>query len=99
MKVMRPSLLAVAVVLGSLGVACSTAQAQDGGRAVATYPRSYVAYQYPSPATRLAPTYRRQYASPRYAPQRTVIVPHAVRDWSTGNENLPLAKPWLHNFR
>ncbi len=99
MKVMRPTLVAVAVVLGGLGVASSTAQAQDGGRAVARYPRGYVAYGYPSAATQVVPTYRRQVASPRFATRRTVIVPHAVHDWSTGNENLPLAKPWLHNFR
>ena len=97
MKVMRPTFLAAAIVLAS--VASTTAQAQDGGRAVATYPRGYVVYRSPSAATRAVPTYRRQYADPRYAPRRTVIVPHAVHDWSTGNENLPLAKPWLHNFR
>ena len=99
MKGMRPTFLAAAIVLASLGVASTTAQAQEGGRAIATYPRGYVAYRYPSAATRAVPSYRRQHAGPRYAPRRTVIVPHAVHDWSTGNENLPLAKPWLHNFR
>ena len=95
----RRSLLAVAVVLGGLGAACSTAQAQGQGQAVATIPRGQVITGYRAPATRGVPTYRRLNAAPRYAPRREGIRPHLVHDWSTGNENLPLAKPWLHNFR
>jgi hypothetical protein len=99
MKVMHSVVLAGVVALGGLGLA-STAQAQVQDRAVATSPRTSVSPGASQPAARLVPTYRRTVrGGTRYAPRRAGIVPHSVRDWSTGNENLPLAKPWLHNFR
>ena len=82
------------VLLGvvALGALSASASAQDSRRVI-------------GPRVASAPVYRygpqRGYAaSPRYlvAPHRVMVRPHThqYRDWTTGREDLPLAKPWLH---
>ena len=97
MKSLRLMAVAGVAALGSFGIAPSTAQAQYPGRVVATYPRTYVVPGTAYRPTRQPPTYRRY--APRYTSPRVVIMPHSFHDWSTGKENLPLAKPWLYSTR
>jgi hypothetical protein len=98
MNGLRSIILAGAI----LGVASSTTMAQDAGRAIPVGPRpGYVQMYSPMPPRAVPnnPVYRR--TNPRFGRHEIPVRPHThnYQDWTTGRENLPLAKPWLHGFR
>ncbi len=92
-------MLAGVLAIGGFSLLTSSAKAQQAG------PRPIAA----TPVYRANPaTYTGRRVNPVYtnarSPRMTYgypVLPHARdhRDWTTGNENLPLAKPWLHSFR
>lgn len=88
MKAMRPMILCGIAVLASIGFAAETARAQA--------PVHPVGVRRPQAVTpRVAPA--RVWRNARPWPVRPHTPHH--RDWTIGQEHLPLAKPWLHGGR
>lgn len=98
MNRLRLMLLTGVVALGGLVLGSSTANAQVVRQPAVVYQRVNPGPVYYGPAPHRVIVYPGSYYPVRqFAAPSPRVMPHSHRDWSTGRENLPLAKPWLHS--